>query len=106
MNNEEWLDHLKDSIPATISGDKLSIYAIALEAWRRGLKVSFYEFKSKYREEIRINYTVSDGVREVKFRYSTGSDVTSKAKGISSSKTRTKKYLKMKVYQFPKDKNS
>ncbi|WP_271400390.1 acylphosphatase [Salinicoccus roseus] len=102
LNNEEWLDHLKDSIPVTISGDKLSIYAIALEAWRRGLKVSFYEFKSKYREKIIINYTVSDGAREVKFTYSTGSDVTGKAKGISSSKTRTKKYLENEGVPIPK----
>ncbi|WP_271397182.1 acylphosphatase [Salinicoccus roseus] len=98
----EWLDHLKDSIPATISGDKLSIYAIALEAWRRGLKVSFYEFKSKFRKKIIINYTISGGTREVKFTYSTGSDVTGRAKGISSSKTRTKKYLESEGVPFPK----
>ncbi len=102
LNNDEWLDHLKDSIPATISGDKLSIYAIALEAWRRGLKVSFYEFKSKFRKKIIINYTISDGTREVKFTYSTGSDVTGRAKGISSSKTRTKKYLESEGVPFPK----
>ncbi len=38
----------------------------------------------------------------MKFTYSTGSDVTGRAKGISSSKTRTKKYLESEGVPFPK----
>ncbi|MEZ2457746.1 acylphosphatase [Salinicoccus roseus] len=100
MKNGEWLEHLKDSIPATISGDRLSIYTIALEAWRRGLKVSFYEFK--FRKKVVVRYSISDEVKEVKFAYSTGPAVSNEARRISSSKTKTKEYLESAGVPVPK----
>lgn len=100
LNNKEWLGHLENSVPPTVSGDRLSIYAIALEGWRRGLKVNFYDVK--YREKSVIRYSVTDGSKEVKFAYSTGPGVTSEAKKIAASKTKTKKYLEDAGVPVPK----
>lgn len=89
--SKEWLSHLKDSVPPAVSGDKLSMYAIALEGWRRGLTLKF--FNIKYGNKIEINYSLSDDEKEIKFAVSKGSDVTKEAMKIAKSKILTKKYL-------------
>lgn len=89
--NKEWLPHLKDCVPATVSGDRLSIYAIALEGWRRGLTLKFYT--SKLRNKIIVRYTLSNNEKEIYFSYTAGEGVTPEAMRISGSKILTKKQL-------------
>lgn len=100
--NKEWLPHLENSVPETVSGDRLSIYAIALEGWRRGLTVKFYNVK--YRKKAIVRYSLSDGEKEVKFAYSTGPDVTKEAKRICGNKVLTKEYLEKANVPVPQGK--
>lgn len=101
MNTKrQWLQHLENSVPSTVSGDRLSIYSIALEGWRRGLKLKFYNVN--YRQKSIIRYSLLDENKEIKFAYSTGPDVTKEAKKISGSKTLTKEYLEKSGVPVPK----
>lgn len=100
MPQREWLPHLVDSVPNSVSGDRLSIYSIALEGWRRGLDVKFYNVK--YRNKVIIRYSLFNGSKEIKFSYSTGPDVTRKAREICASKILTKRYLSEAKIPVPK----
>ncbi|MBR7554758.1 acylphosphatase [Allobacillus sp. GCM10007491] len=91
--NSDWLPHLKDCVPSTISGDRLSIYSIALEGWRRGLTLKFYGHRMKRKNKLIIRYSLTDDSKEVNFSYSTGPDVTQEARKICSSKMLTKEQL-------------
>ncbi len=97
------MEHLENSTPSTVSGDKLSIYSIALEGWRRGLNLKFFTIKR--RQKHLIKYSLSDTEKEITFSYSTGPNVTAEAMNITSSKTKTKEYLNNVGVPVPKGKN-
>ncbi|MCD8501697.1 MAG: ATP-grasp domain-containing protein [Bacillaceae bacterium] len=90
MDEQQWLPHLKH-VPTTARGDKLSMYSVALEGWRRGLNLKFFLVKRADKTE--INYALSDDQREHKFAVSKGDKVTIDAMKISKSKILTKEYL-------------
>ena len=92
MKNYQWLDHLIGIIPTSAQGDKLSMFSIALEGWRRGLTLKFINVK--FLNSIEVSYSLSDGVKEHKFAVSKGDKVTQEGMRIGKSKELTKKYLK------------
>lgn len=51
----EWLPHLTNSIPENVYGYTLSMYSIALEGWRRGLELKFY---NRNRKKPHIDYSL------------------------------------------------
>src|SRR5690625_7506819 len=42
INKELWLDHLMYATPIEGYGNRMSMFLISLEAWRRGINVKFY----------------------------------------------------------------
>lgn len=74
------LSHLENSIPKNVVTYQVSFYTVALEAWRRGLKVKFHNSKrgSPYPSAAH-NYSISDGVNEYLFTTARGSNTTKKA---------------------------
>ncbi|WP_164218467.1 ATP-grasp domain-containing protein [Virgibacillus sp. YIM 98842] len=86
----EWLPHLEDCIPNEGKGYSLSMYSIALEAWRRGITVKFYNNTPK---KSQIRYSLSYQGKEYFFTVSRGSIVPREAVKICINKQLTKEYL-------------
>lgn len=92
MDNPKWLDHLEGVVPRRGYGNRMSMYLIALEAWRRGLKVKFYKEENP-ENKMYIRYTISDGTHEHRFESSMGDKLTSSAFEICENKELTKSTL-------------
>ncbi|MFC3039734.1 acylphosphatase [Virgibacillus xinjiangensis] len=85
------LDELKSIIPKTAYGANGTMYAIALEGWRRGLTLKFY---TKFvKDTAKIRYALSDDEKEVKFQLSLAEHIPKEARNITRSKKTTKEYL-------------
>lgn len=92
MSNERvWLEHLKDSIPDEGKGYSVSMYTVALEGWRRGLKLKFI---NKNRRRSEIFYSLTYNGKEHVFTVSKGDKVSDKAIEICRNKHLAKQYLK------------
>ncbi|GAA4069202.1 hypothetical protein [Amphibacillus indicireducens] len=74
------LTHLKDALPDDVVTYQVSIYTVALEAWRRGLRVKFFNSSrgSKYPSQA-YRYSISDGKNEYHFATARGSKTTKEA---------------------------
>ncbi|SFB27436.1 D-alanine-D-alanine ligase [Lentibacillus halodurans] len=92
INDVNWLPHLKNAVPITGFGKKLSMYTIALEGWRRGLKLKFYTIDNP-ENKLKIRYSLSTEDREHKFESSKGDKTTELAYEICDNKFLTKEYL-------------
>ena len=91
--NRNWLPHLKDSIPLKAMGNDISMYAIALEAWRRGLIVKFRHTYYKSERRNRIKFTIGHKGKNHVFNVSRGDNVSKEAVRICIDKHQTKEYL-------------
>ncbi|MFC3039736.1 acylphosphatase [Virgibacillus xinjiangensis] len=91
-NQENWLPHLINAVPTTGYGKKLSMYTIALEGWRRGLKLKFYTIDNP-ENKLKIRYSLSSDEREHHFESSKGDKTTEEAYEICDNKFLTKEYL-------------
>lgn len=89
---ENWLPHLVNAVPVAGFGKKLSMYTIALEGWRRGLKLKFFTLDDP-ENKLRIRYTLSSGEREHRFESSKGDKTTELAYEVCDNKYLTKEYL-------------
>jgi len=98
-----WLPHLVNAIPDKGYGKRLSAVTIALEAWRRGLKVEFYA-EDNNENKLRIRYKISDGEKTHYFASSMGDKVTEEAFKICDNKYLTKEYLKKNNVPTPEGK--
>ncbi|SEQ77475.1 ATP-grasp domain-containing protein [Piscibacillus halophilus] len=85
----DWLPKLKKAIPKFAFGDKIDMYVMALEGWRRGLNLTFYTIGSKNL----IRFKLSDKNNEHHFSVTRGDKVTKKATEICIDKNLTKEYL-------------
>lgn len=95
MNEAEYLPHLKGSIPKDVTGGQASFYPIQLEAWRRGLKIKFYNSRRGGRvPSLAISYSISDGENEYFFNSASGSKTTKEATRIAKNKKLSNNYLK------------
>src|SRR5699024_2258312 len=103
MNEEnyEWLSHLKGSIPDEAYGDRIDMYVMALEGWKRGLDLTFINIQSKNR----VRYKLSNKNREHTFSVTRGDKVSNEAVSICIRKHLTKKYLEKSGIPVPKGDN-
>ncbi|MBM7095815.1 ATP-grasp domain-containing protein [Bacillus sp. H-16] len=88
-----WLPHLngKAIVPSAARGDKLSMYSIALEGWRRGLELTFYSHKRG--NKIEVTYSLRNNEKVHHFAVSKGDLVTPQTMKIAKSKILTKEKL-------------
>ncbi|WP_018930748.1 ATP-grasp domain-containing protein [Gracilibacillus lacisalsi] len=85
------LEHLKNCVPQAVPADKLSLYTIALEGWRRGLSLTF--FNIKYVNRVEVNYKFLYQDQSYSFAVSKGPDTTKEAMKICNDKNLTKEHL-------------
>lgn len=88
----KWMPHHEGAIPPSGQGERISTYNVALEGWRRGLKLEFYSvFEEETKQKLR--YSLSNGERTHHFQLSMGDKVTQEAFDICADKDLTKQYL-------------
>lgn len=87
-----WMPHHEGAVPPAGQGKRISTYTVALEAWRRGLDLTFY---SVFDEEnlLKVRYAVASKDKVHHFSLSMGDKVTDVAFDICNNKEVTKKYL-------------
>ncbi len=98
---KEWLPHLKGSIPPEAKRNRVSLYTIALEGWRRGLSLKFYQFNDE-RQHKKIMYSFSSQDSIHYFTESSGDLNTIQAFDICHNKGLTEKYLAKHQVPIPK----
>lgn len=91
VKDRVWLPHLEGVIPQEGKGYTLSMYTIALEAWRRGISVRFF---NNIHKKSQIRYSLSHQGKEYYFTVSRGNVVPREAVKICVNKQLTKEYLK------------
>ncbi len=87
----ELLYQLKDIVPRSAYGPNSTMFAIALEGWRRGLQLKFYTKLIKNR--VKIRYALASEEKEIPFQLSLAEIVPKKARRITRSKADTKEVL-------------
>ncbi|UTR11805.1 acylphosphatase [Evansella sp. LMS18] len=100
---KSWLQHLENAVPKEAYGYKLCMYTIALEGWRRGLDLKFFNIHNE--NKVKVRFSLGSGDKEFKFAVSRGSIVTSEAVRICVDKTITKEYLFKAGVSVPQGKN-
>ncbi|NMA90744.1 MAG: hypothetical protein GX972_05380 [Amphibacillus sp.] len=98
--NKNVLPHLKNSIPKDVVTYQVSLYTVALEAWRRGLRVKFINSRraSIYPAHA-YHYSISDGTNEYRFSTARGSNTTKEA--ISQVVNKSKSYEQLRKANVP-----
>ncbi|WP_249869259.1 acylphosphatase [Oceanobacillus saliphilus] len=86
-----WIPHIMEAVPVEARKNQISMYTIALEGWRRGLKLKFYNIKED--NKFHIRYSLSNGDHIHYFNGSSGDMVTQEAFEICDSKSLTNDYL-------------
>lgn len=98
-SQDGWLDHLTGAIPIDARRNQTSMYTIALEGWRRGLKLKFYSIfedqKKKYR------YSLSDERKTHHFAGSGGDLITEEAFEICENKDEAHLFLEKANVPIP-----
>lgn len=99
-----YLPHFqKEMIPKKVNGNKLSMYSVALEGWRRGLKLKF--FTEVHGGEYKILFSLSDENNKCIFQGSHGDKVQDRTvKTDCWDQTKTKEYLEKAGFLVPKGK--
>ena len=88
----QWLPHLEGAVPKAGQGKRISTYTVALEGWRRGIRLRFYrEFDEEMK--LKVRYSLKHNDKEHHFALSKGDLVTDEAFDICDDKDLTKKYL-------------
>lgn len=103
MENVKWLEHLEEAVPTEGYGNRLSMYLIALEAWRRGITVNFFTVDNP-ENKLLIRYSLKLNDKEHKFVSSRGDKLTDEAFEICDNKDLTKQYLKEAGVKVPEGK--
>lgn len=100
---KEWLSHLKH-IPHEAKRNRVSLYTIALEGWRRGLRVTFYNDINE-ENELKLYYSMSNGKRMHHFEESNGDKNSNEAVRICNDKALTSGFLQKANIPIPRGKN-
>lgn len=98
-----WLEHLEEAVPPEGFGNRLSMYLIALEAWRRGITVNFFTVDNP-ENKLLIRYALKLNDKEHKFVSSRGDKLTEEAFHVCDNKDLTKQYLKKAGVKVPEGK--
>lgn len=101
-NNTEWLPHLSSEIVSDAHGNLLDAYAVALEGWRRGLKLrwhvkdseTFKEMSTWFVDNPGQLFSLSSKDRTHYFFRTRGDKVSNEAVAIGKDKEKTKEALK------------
>ncbi|HLR43154.1 MAG TPA: ATP-grasp domain-containing protein [Pseudogracilibacillus sp.] len=88
--NKEWLPHIINSLPEKHRGYALSSYAMVLEAWRRGIDVT-YLYRNQRKSELFYRLTYKG--KEHLFQVAKGDFVTKEAVSICKDKQKAKEHL-------------
>lgn len=97
---KQWLPHLKDCIPHEARRNRTSLYTIALEGWRRGLKLEFYQIRDED-NKLRLMFSLSNQKRKHYFMESCGDKITKQAIKICHDKALTYQYLREADVSIP-----
>src|SRR5690625_4260258 len=101
----KWMPHHEGAIPPSAQGERISTYNVALEGWRRGLKLEFYSvFEEETKQKLR--YSLSNEKKTHHFQLSMGDKVTQEAFDICADKDLTKQYLSKAGVPVPEDRKS
>src|SRR5690625_18899 len=103
INKKNWLSHL-NNIPNDTNGYKTCTYFMALEGWRRGLKLQFH-IQPGIAISQGIKISLSDGKKTHYFRVSRGDKVTKEAIDICRKKQKTYEYLRKNNVPIPDGKD-
>lgn len=91
---ENILPHLKNSLPKDIEKYHVSYYTVALEAWRRGLKVTFHNLKRGHiSPSYAYQYSIADEKNDYYFICGRGSNTKQKAIDITQNKSEAYTYF-------------
>lgn len=90
MTNASYLKHLNGAIPKEDWNYTISSYAMVLEAWRRGLTVTFVNQNRKRAQQV---YDISSKERTHRFSVARGDFVTREAIRVCVDKDLTKKQM-------------
>lgn len=82
-----WPEHFSADVVHEAFGPRLGGFTIALEAWRRGLRVRFFDTTLR-------KYEISDGKRKIRFDKSRPSLTSAEAVKIEQNKHLTNSYLR------------
>lgn len=93
---------IKKVLPTRAKGINLIMYPIALEAWRRGIELSFYTVFVN--GQTRIFYSLKNGKHKYSFQLSFGGVMEKESRKIVNSKAITKEYLEDAEVPVPKGK--
>lgn len=103
-SNVNWLPHLtNEMIPNEVHGINLSVYSIALEGWRRGLKLKF--FPKLHEDKYEIQFSLSNENRKHIFTVTKGDKVQDSAVLLCNDKTKCKEVLQKAGLLVPIGKN-
>jgi len=100
---DEWLPHLQRSIPPEARRNRISLYTIALEGWRRGLTLTFH-MNRDYLNNKQLFYSLRNERRIHYFNESSGDKNTIEAFKICHDKALTNKYLQKANVPVPQGK--
>jgi D-alanine-D-alanine ligase-like ATP-grasp enzyme/acylphosphatase len=100
QQNRNWLPHYVDAVPLEARRKKTSMYVIALEAWRRGITLKFYNHSDE--GKLQIRYSLSYQGKEHHFQSSKGDLVSEEAYKICDNKGLTNDYLTKAGVPTPK----
>lgn len=98
---KEWLQKLDGAIPRDAGINGISMYAIALEGWRRGLRLKFHKLKEPGKKP-RVVYSLRNKVRTHFFDDSSGDLNTAEGYRICDDKHLTNKFLSEAGLPIPK----
>jgi len=101
INFNQWLDHLIYATPIKGFGNRMSMFLISLEAWRRGIDVKFYTIENP-ENKLLIRYSLSYNGKTIDFNSSLSEQLPKETYEICQNKDLTKKYLTAQGIRVPK----
>ncbi|WP_373893901.1 acylphosphatase [Virgibacillus sp. CBA3643] len=97
-----WLPHLLETVPIEARKNQTSMYTIALEGWRRGLSLKFYNLNQDNKLQIRYSLSYKDKTHY--FNGSYGDMISEEAVEICEDKSMTSIHLLNAGVPIPKGK--
>ena len=101
IKKDLWLDHLVHATPVEGYGNRMSMFLISLEAWRRGIDVKYYTIDNP-ENKVLIRFALTHNGRTLNFYSSLCEQMSKEAFDICESKYLTKKQLSANGIRVPK----
>ncbi|WP_434120959.1 acylphosphatase [Salinicoccus roseus] len=101
-NKENQLPHLRNALPKDVYNYQISFYTVALEGWRRGLKLKYYNSKRGGRiPSTSITYSLSDESNTHRFVCARGTKSSKAAISKAENKSTAYEYMKKNGVPIP-----